>query len=238
MLSQRGRLDAVSITVGTGRSYSADLGGVVDASAAPIDVQIDTLYPAPAATLEGTLPCPASPPPVSGNAAGSCTFWFLKASFVQSFRGKKLPFFQEIRASHPDALVQLTITYTEVVCGEHVAKRLAVSHRWMKADDADPDGEQLRTIKQFLASDEGKPFELVWLDAQCMPQDQPQGSRTADDTVAFKTMLSQVNMLYLGTSVLILLDLSYVSRFWTQVRRETDRADPTLEASLPIACSP
>ena len=26
----------------------------------------------------------------------------------------------------------------------------------------------------------------------------------------------QVNMLYLGTQVLILLDLSYVSRFWTQ----------------------
>ena len=29
-------------------------------------------------------------------------------------------------------------------------------------------------------------------------------------------MLSEVNLLYLGTTVLILLDLSYVSRFWTQ----------------------
>merc|ERR1712185_404891 len=87
----------------------------------------------------------------------------------------------------------------------------------MKPDDADPDGEQLKALRRFLASDEGEAFELVWIDAQCMPQDQPKGSRTADDTAAFKTMLSQVNMLYLGTSVLILLDLSYVSRFWTQV---------------------
>ena len=32
----------------------------------------------------------------------------------------------------------------------------------------------------------------------------------------FRTRAAQVNMLYLGTTVLILLDLSYVSRFWTQ----------------------
>ena len=49
-----------------------------------------------------------------------------------------------------------------------------------------------------------------------MPQDQPKGSRSADDTASFETMLSEVNLLYLGTTVLILLDLSYVSRFWTQ----------------------
>ena len=49
-----------------------------------------------------------------------------------------------------------------------------------------------------------------------MPQDHPQGPRSAEDAAAFKRMLKEVNRLYLGTTVLILLDMSYVSRFWTQ----------------------
>ena len=49
-----------------------------------------------------------------------------------------------------------------------------------------------------------------------MPQDQPKGSRCAEDAAAFKRMLKEVNRLYLGTTVLLLLALSYVSRFWTQ----------------------
>ena len=76
-----------------------------------------------------------------------------------------------------------------------------------------PDGVQLKVIRDFLRSSKGKKFKTVWIDAQCMPQDQPRGTRTAADTAAFKTMLAQINSLFLGTSVLILLDLSYVSRF-------------------------
>ena len=45
----------------------------------------------------------------------------------------------------------------------------------------------------------------------------PQGERTAAEKVLFKHMLVNINILYLGMGVLILLDLSYVSRFWTQV---------------------
>ena len=45
----------------------------------------------------------------------------------------------------------------------------------------------------------------------------PQGEgRTAAETVFFKHMLKNVNMLYLGMRVLLLLDLSFMSRFWTQ----------------------
>lgn len=44
----------------------------------------------------------------------------------------------------------------------------------------------------------------------------PQGDRTPRETVEFQHMLAHVNLLYLGMSVLILLDLSYISRFWTQ----------------------
>ena len=51
----------------------------------------------------------------------------------------------------------------------------------------------------------GRKIKRVWIDAQCMPQDQPKGSRSAEDTADFKTMLTNVNMLYLGCTVLILL---------------------------------
>ena len=38
--------------------------------------------------------------------------------------------------------------------------------------------------------------------------------RTPAEKVDFKMMLQNVNMLYLGVKVLILLDLSYLGRFW------------------------
>ena len=47
-------------------------------------------------------------------------------------------------------------------------------------------------------------------DFWCMPQ----GKRTAAEKLAFDHMLSNINFLYLGCNVLILLDLSYLSRFW------------------------
>ena len=46
----------------------------------------------------------------------------------------------------------------------------------------------------------------------------PQGTRTAAEKVDFDWMLANVNLLYVGLRVLILLDLSTLSRFWTQVR--------------------
>ena len=84
-----------------------------------------------------------------------------------------------------------------------------------------PDGVQLKALKDFLFSPAGSKFKHVWIDMACMPQDQPKGTRSAEDAAAFKTMLSQVNMLYLGTSVLILLDLSYISRFCERVHALT-----------------
>lgn len=56
-------------------------------------------------------------------------------------------------------------------------------------------------------------IRLVWHDYSCLPQ----GERSDDEDKAFKRQLRSVNLLYLGCSVLILLDLAYLSRFWTQV---------------------
>lgn len=45
-----------------------------------------------------------------------------------------------------------------------------------------------------------------------MPQG---GARTPTEKVDFKRMLQNINILYLGCSVLILQELSYLSRFWS-----------------------
>ena len=141
----------------------------------------------------------------------------IKSDFLRTYPGKVLPFFQDLRKKHREALVEMTITYEEVVRGTHVEKILSISHRWMEPSDPDPDGVQLKAIKVFLDSSKGKQFELVWIDSGSMPQGKSVGlARSPEETADMKRMLSQVNMLYLGTTVLILFDLSYQSRFWTQ----------------------
>ena len=56
----------------------------------------------------------------------------------------------------------------------------------------------------------------------------PQGSRSPAEEVAFTHMLKNANLLYLGTLVLILLDLSYISRFWTQFEAWLSMQAPTV----------
>ena len=74
----------------------------------------------------------------------------------------------------------------------------------------DPDGIQLSEIQAYLRQHER--IKWVWYDYACLPQ----GQRTAEENAIFKRMLNAVNMLYLGCSVLLLVDSSYPSRFWTQ----------------------
>ena len=118
----------------------------------------------------------------------------IRADFLRTFSGKILPFFQELRAKHPSAFVEVTISYEEVVRGTHVEKILSVSHRWMEPTQPDPDGEQLKAIKGFLVSSKGKRIEHVWIDGGSMPQHQPTIGliRSVEDTADFKTMLSEV----------------------------------------------
>ena len=118
----------------------------------------------------------------------------IRADFLRTFSGKILPFFQELRAMHPSAFVEVTISYEEVVRGTHVEKMLSISHRWMDPAQPDPDGEQLKAIKAFLVSSAGKRIELVWIDGGSMPQHQPTIDliRSDEDKDDFDTMLSQV----------------------------------------------
>ena len=139
-----------------------------------------------------------------------CRFYFLDAVQLRDLEGKTLPFYQELRRTHPQLFVERTVTFMEALQGELVEEYSTGSHRWVKADNPDPDGVQLAAVRKYLV-DHPK-IRYFWYDAWCMPQ----GEKTATEKADFKRMLDQVNLLYLGTSVLVLVDLSYPSRFWTQ----------------------
>ena len=152
----------------------------------------------------------------------ACDFWFLDADVIRDLIATEaLPHFQMIMQHQPNAFVSKTYTMSQVVTQDHVEEDLVISHRWMDPRQPDPDGVQLRAVQQFLR--ENPHFKRVWFDSWCMPQ----GDRTDSEDQAFRAMLANVNMLYLGASVLILLDISYSSRFWTQFEAWCSMQVPT-----------
>ena len=136
-----------------------------------------------------------------------CTFWFVRADFIRAWTGTTLPPFQELRGK----LEKRKITRSEAFRAVHRHEFLAISHRWEDPKAPDGQGVQMKAIKTYL--EEHHEVEFVWYDYWCMPQGK---ERTPAETVQFKWMLHEVNLLYLGCSVLCLVDISYSSRFWTQ----------------------
>ena len=164
---------------------------------------------------------------------GVCTFYFLKADYIRSHIGHTLPRFQELQKregvlkekeiSHEDAYFQRSL----------IGKFLAISHRWLEKEQPDKSGEQLRKLKEHLKSH--PEIEWVWYDYYCMPQHDTKGSddRTPAQKAEFKWMLEHMHMLYLGASVLLMVDRSYMSRFWTQFEAWLSMQKCTKEGLLP-----
>jgi hypothetical protein len=98
--------------------------------------------------------------------------------------------------------------------GGITANILFVSHRWEEPDQPDVDGEQLKAIKAYL---EAHPdIEWVWFDYSSMPQKvDGVDTRTPMENAEIQLMLAAIIDMYLTARVLILLDGSYASRFWT-----------------------
>lgn len=104
----------------------------------------------------------------------------------------------------------MTISLRSAFSGELVEEFLSVSHRWDSPDIADPSGKQYAAIRDYVLKN--PKVQHIWMDCWCLPQ----GERTGKDQALFKATLPHINLVYLTTSVLLLLDLSYLSRFWTQ----------------------
>jgi len=96
-----------------------------------------------------------------------------------------------------------------------VKKILFVSHRWEYPGNPDPDGVQFSKVKEYLH--DHPEIEFIWFDFSCMPQRESEtvDRRTSAELDEFQNMLSAIADLYLTSRVLILLDNTYKTRFWT-----------------------
>ena len=144
-------------------------------------------------------------------------FYFLPAKYVCNCAEKSLPRMQTLRDA--GVLEKMKIPLVEAFRGVGIIKKiLFVSHRWEEPGQPDVDGEQLNAIKAYLGTH--KDIEWVWFDYSSMPQKvrlihSDRDWRTPKELAEFDLMLAAITDMYLTARILILLDGSYVSRFWT-----------------------
>lgn len=143
---------------------------------------------------------------------GGCSFWFLRADIIRLNTTTEFPRFQDLRPGKHLELIH--VSKSEAYHHELAGRFCAVSHCWELQNKPDMTGAQLRAVTHFLC--EHPAIEFVWIDWCCMPQKSTAGvdDRTAEEKADFKRMLDSVNLLYLASTVLVLCDVSYPSRFW------------------------
>jgi hypothetical protein len=140
-----------------------------------------------------------------------CYFWFLLADKLRNAEPLPyLPSLQDLRLTRPDWLELKLVRFVDACRGAYVSEYLAVSHRWDHPDQPDPSGVQLREVLSML--DREPSIKYIFYDYCSMPQ----GEKTKQEKYEFNLLLPNINLLYIGCRILILMDRSYLSRFWTQ----------------------
>ena len=160
-----------------------------------------------------------------------CSFNFVLADKLRACEDERLPSLQALRRERPDWVVAHTITRQAACERSLVHEYCVVSHRWESPTEPDTQGEQLKAIKAYLIRNPS--IKYLWCDFYCMPQ----GTRTPPEKLEFDAMLPHVNLLYLGLSVLLLVDLSYLSRFWTQFEAWLSMMSASPEGLVPTPAS-
>jgi hypothetical protein len=136
-------------------------------------------------------------------------FWCIKADKLRNCEDRVLPRFQDLQRQRPDWFVEKEISLVGACAHEYADEVLAVSHRWEQPAEPDTQGKQFEAMCAYVR---GKPaIKLVWVDFSCAPQKE----RTPAEEVVFERTLRFVSLLFLGSSVLILCDRTYTTRFWT-----------------------
>jgi len=143
--------------------------------------------------------------------AESCSYFFVDAAFIKGFGDSLIPRFQEL-VLLDGVLHRTTVPFLNAFRGDYMLddEYLIVSHRWFYTHMPD-DGSQQAAICNHLRAHPS--IKYVWFDYWCMPQGD---DKKPAEKELFGWMLSNINILYVSMKVLILLDLSYISRFWTQ----------------------
>ncbi|KOO25348.1 trafficking protein particle complex 8 [Chrysochromulina tobinii] len=145
----------------------------------------------------------------AARAGKACEFQFMRAKVLLERDYKSAPMHKSVE---DDSELYTMLYLSSAECCQHMFrdKVLAVSHRWDRPEEPDPTGAQMKAIKRMLRAN--PQYEYMWLDYSCAPQ----GERTPQQQELFSLTLENMDFLFLGASVLILLDMSYMSRFWTQ----------------------
>ena len=145
-------------------------------------------------------------------------FYFLPRDVVLQASTKQLGRMQELRDSHE--LVKLIIDLKDAFQGKGLIQSiLFVSHRWEDFKWPDETGAQLAALQEHLRAH--PEIRYVWFDYSCMPQRSESAHRSGTDDrtpaekAEFDLMLKAIADLYLTAKVLILLDKTYLTRFWT-----------------------
>ena len=157
-----------------------------------------------------------------------CTFTFVKAEMLRKADSATLPMFEMLQELEkkppPEWTVQKTITFDGIVSSEYEKEYLALSYRWEDAtgqptDHPDPRRVQLDALQAYLNSNEGQAIKYVFVDFMCLYQDKGSfaGKLMPKQKAQFKSLLPNINMLYLACTVLIIMfDDTYMKRFWPQ----------------------
>uniref|UniRef100_A0A7S3AZX6 Uncharacterized protein n=1 Tax=Haptolina ericina TaxID=156174 RepID=A0A7S3AZX6_9EUKA len=86
----------------------------------------------------------------------------------------------------------------------------------MESFDPDPKGDVLKVIVAHLK--QATNIKWVWFDFWCAPQRNGRvDDRGRQELTEHSEMAKNAYLLYLGCSVLAVIDLSFPSRFWTQL---------------------
>ena len=144
-----------------------------------------------------------------------CDFYFLDADKLRAATPEELPSmlrFQELLASPTtrDWLVKRPITLEGVCSRKYVTEYLAVSLRCHgKRQDSSATAEQLQKILGYLQK---KPqIKYVYISSMAMPLPPHHGISERSELTR---MLPNIPLVYLGCSVLVVLDAFFVGRFW------------------------
>jgi serine/threonine protein kinase len=160
-------------------------------------------------------------------------FYLVPAASVLRWGAEGFQRMQELRASNE--LVRLPIDLSEAFQGKGIVTSiLFVSHRWEDPSKPDTTGAQLAELQEELRGRRGE-IEYVWYDYSCMAQKESEtvDLRTPTEREEFGLMLESIADLYLTANVLILLDKTYGTRFWTSMEAWCSMQTATVEGVRP-----
>ena len=128
----------------------------------------------------------------------------------------------------------LTVSFEEACRGAYRNEFLAVTHRWEATHQPDPTGDQAVGLQAHLKAH--PEIQYVFFDYSCLPQNLVSGSldsRSAMEQQVATLTRNNIMSIYLGFSVLILMDDVTPTRFWCQLETWLALQKPTTAGLVP-----